>query len=128
MHRWYVPVAAQQVRGPAREPVVAMHDVVANTLSQREQRDLVGKIRQIAEDSVFGDGAGWSGVDRNNARAARQLDYLWSQLVCAAGEDIDSDAQLIELARQLADVDVEPTRVRAAQHCQWRGVHAQHRD
>ncbi len=63
LHRRGAPIAAQQVRDPAGEPVVAVDDVVTDAVAQGEEGHFGGEAGQVVEEGVLVERGGRAGAD-----------------------------------------------------------------
>ena len=121
------PAPAQRQPRGAREPVVRMDQVVVAVGDPPRVR-AAHEVVEVVDDALArhrGLGAGRQ-VDHPHARGER--DHPRDRGVLGAREHVHQDAHAAELARELADVDVHPARLLAAERGQRAGVHAEHRD
>ena len=106
-----VPIAANQMGGPARQPVVGMDCVVTNARAKRIKDHLGGKIWKKRKDRILIERFGGAGGDVDEAHPWAKFDRFRGVGGGAPGEDIDGEPGLGELAGEIADVDVHPSRV-----------------
>ena len=115
--------------GEAGEPVVAVEHVVGDALAGREAPDAVDELGQVVVDLVLVVGALGAGrqVDDAHVVAEAGRDAL-DALVLRAREDVDRQAAVAQLARELAHVDVHAAGLLAAEGGEGTGVDAEHGD
>jgi hypothetical protein len=119
LHGRYVPVFLQKLTGPAREPVVCMNDVVAGSFTQCEECHITDEIGQVAEQFVFGDRMGRTGLDIYQSESIIEFNNLRQGAIVASGKDVYADPVTYEPLTQLTDVDVHSPGISTAELCDW---------
>jgi hypothetical protein len=123
------PARAQLEPGQAREPVVTVQYVVPDPFRLGEAFDVRDERRQVIQQPVPRQRRLGSGRDMDDPVAMAQIvEHMRDVLVLRTSEDIRSNAAPAQLARQVADVDIHPTRIFAAQRRQRAGVVGDHGD
>ena len=122
-----VPIAAQQVRDPAGEPIVAVDDIVADAVAQGEEGHLGGEGREDVEERALVDRGGRAGADVDHAHVLVGRHHVGQVGIGPARKNIDRDTQATELPAEFADVDVEAPGVLLPEPRQRGGVDADHR-
>ena len=119
------PAVGEQQSQPARQPVVAVDDVVARAGERPKPLDTAGEIGQIIEHVVLVDVAVRTSVDVHHPRAGLVLHHVRHIHRLPTGEDVDDNPTRRECTSQLANVHIHPARFPAAQWRQWAGMRAQ---
>ena len=110
-----LPAAREVHPGQAREPVVAVDEVVTRALPGAERLDARREGGQVPGHRGPRDGPGRAGGDVDDPRARPEPHDLGDRRVLAPREDVDAETQAAERARHLAHVHVHPARLLAAE-------------
>ncbi len=123
------PKVRERSGGQSRHPVVAVDHIIADALLVRELKDAVHELRDVICQLAF---------RHRNLRPCGNMDDAVAEaevvqnvrdvLILRAREHVHVDAHLAETARQVADVNVHPAGVLAAERCQRTGVIGKHGD
>ena len=109
------PALLGQPADLAREPVVAVHEVVvAGLAAGLRAQDAAGQRAQLGGQVLLGQALERPGHDVPDEDAGSQLDGRRQVAARGAGEDLDLGAERGEPAGQLDDVDVHAARVAGA--------------
>jgi hypothetical protein len=124
----HVPAAREIEPGETRQPVVTVHEVVADALRGAERLNPLGELLEMVGDGRPRDRAGRARGHVDHAGPRTEAHHLGDRGVLASREHVDLEPETSERPRQLADVHVHATRLLAAEGGQRTGVHRQHRD
>ena len=124
VHQRQAVAAAEHEPGHARQPVVAVHEVVR----RRHRLHPLRELRHQVGELLLGDRRARSGGHVQDAQVVGDLDHRVGRAAVVAGEDVDVQAALAEAAGDLGDVDVQPAGVTHPGDGQGRGVQADHGD
>ncbi len=115
-------------RDQGRHPEIGVDQVVpppsAAHPAQHERAELI----HPGQELFLGDGRGWPGRDVHHADAGSERDHLRASRILAAGKHVNLVSHAGEMTRELRDVDVLTTTIRAARLRQWRRMLADHGD
>ncbi len=126
-HEWSAPQLLGRAADPAREPVVAVHDVVGARFAAGVGKHASEELRQESGKVGLRDRGAGSRLDAHHPRARREVLGLVIVAPPAPCEHVELQPLLGQPLRDLADVDVHPARVAAARLVHGRGVDRQHR-
>ena len=107
VHQRQPVAAAEHEPGHARQPVVAVHEVVRRRHRLHPLRELRHQVGEV----LLGDGGARSRGHVQDAQVVGDLDDRVGRAAVVAGEDVDVQAPLAEAAGDLGDVDVQPAGV-----------------
>lgn len=108
---------------------MAVDQVVADALIVCELKDAVHELRDVVGQFPLRQRDLGAGRHMDDAVAvAEVVQNVRDVLILRAREHVHVDAHWAEIARQVADVDVHPAGVLAAERCQRTGVIGKHGD
>ena len=123
------PGGAQALGHHARQPIVAVDDVVAAVVGLGVGEHACHELIQVVVDLVGFQGGLWAGGDMNHAAVGSQLmAEAGSAGVLDAGEHLDKVAPAGELAGEITHVDIHAPCFLAAKCRQGTGMDAEHAD
>ncbi len=121
-----VPDLLHRSADPARQPVVAVHDVVRDPVEPSLVEDAAEELGQVPWQVRLRQRRARPGLDRDDPGSGRDLFHLVIGAAAASREDVHVHPLRGEPARHLEDVDVHAARIPDPRLIDGRGVDRQH--